>query len=81
MSYDYLEGFEKIEIDPKKLLTNIKIKNVFYFSHNPKVVSSSLTPATKVFIRVARDCGLFIFCVKVYFRLFWGQLGDTSYFK
>ena len=44
MSYDYLEGFEKIEIDPKKLLTNIKIKNVFYFSHNPKVVSSSLTP-------------------------------------
>ena len=46
MSYDYLEGFEKIEIDPKKLLTNIKIKNVFYFSHNPKVVSSSLTPAT-----------------------------------
>ena len=46
MSYDYLEGFEKIEIDPKKLLTNIKIKNLFYFSHNPKVVSSSLTPAT-----------------------------------
>ena len=53
MSYDYLEGFEKIEIDPKKLLTNIKIKNVFYFSHNPKVVSSSLTPATKVYIVIA----------------------------
>ena len=50
-------------------------------THNPKVVSSSLTPATKVFIRVARDCGLFIFCVKVDFRLSWGQLGDTSYFK
>ena len=50
MSYDYLEGFEKIEIDPKKLLTNIKIKNVFYFSHNPKVVSSSLTPATNSYI-------------------------------
>lgn len=30
-------------------------------SHNPKVVSSSLTPATTNFIRVARDCGLFIF--------------------
>ena len=30
-------------------------------SHNPKVVSSSLTPATKDFVRVARDCGLFIF--------------------
>ena len=53
MSYDYLEGFEKIEIDPKKLLTNIKIKNVFYFSHNPKVVSSSLTPATKGYIVTA----------------------------
>ena len=32
-------------------------------------------------LRVARDCGLFIFFVKVDFRLFWGQLGDTSYFK
>ena len=30
-------------------------------AHNPKVVSSSLTPATKDFIRVARDCGSLIF--------------------
>ena len=38
-------------------------------------------PQPRLKLRVARDCGLFIFCVKVDFRLFWGQLGDTSYFK
>ena len=30
-------------------------------AHNPKVVSSSLTPATKKLTRVARDCGSLIF--------------------
>ena len=30
-------------------------------THNPKVVSSSLTPATKEIIRVAIDCGLLFF--------------------
>jgi len=59
----------------------IEWTKIAVFSHNPKVVSSSLTPATKIKLRVARDCGLFIFCVKVYFRLFWGQLGDTSFYK
>ena len=78
MSYDYLEGFEKIEIDPKKLLTNIKIKNVFYFSHNPKVVSSSLTPATTNFIRVARDCGLFIFAHFKLHKMNWAPFGHKS---
>ena len=32
-------------------------------AHNPKVVSSSLTPATKNLIRVARDCRLLFFCL------------------
>ena len=31
-------------------------------AHNPKVVSSSLTPATKKLTRVARDCRLLFFC-------------------
>ena len=30
-------------------------------AHNPKVVSSSLTPATKKLTRVARDCRLLFF--------------------
>ena len=30
-------------------------------AHNPKVVSSSLTPATKNLTRVARDCRLLFF--------------------
>ena len=32
-------------------------------AHNPKVVSSSLTPATKNLTRVARDCRLLFFCL------------------
>ena len=32
-------------------------------AHNPKVVSSSLTPATKKLTRVARDCRLLFFCL------------------
>ena len=35
--------------------------NGYIDTHNPKVVSSSLTPATTNFIRVARDCGLLFF--------------------
>ena len=68
MSYDYLEGFEKIEIDPKKLLTNIKIKNVFYFSHNPKVVSSSLTPATTEMPLLKRFTEVFLLLEKIHLR-------------
>ena len=32
-------------------------------AHNPKVVSSSLTPATKNLTRAARDCRLLFFCL------------------
>lgn len=32
-------------------------------AHNPKVDSSSLSPATKNLIRVARDCRLLFFCL------------------
>ena len=33
-------------------------------TNNPKVDSSSLSPATTNFTRVARDCGSFIFIEK-----------------
>ena len=36
-------------------------------AHNPKVVSSSLTPATKKLTRVARDCRFLFFISDVIF--------------
>ncbi len=50
---------------PKKEITTKVISNNSQTPspHNPKVDGSSPSPATKNFTRVARDCGLFYFCL------------------
>ena len=47
-------------------------------THNPKVVSSSLTPATINFIRVARDCGLLFFAHFKLHKMKWAPFGHRS---
>ncbi len=47
-----------------KPLISLKYKKQAGRPHNPNVVSSSLTPATKKFTRVARDCGLLFFTIR-----------------
>ena len=49
-------------------------------AHNPKVVSSSLTPATTNFTRVARDCGLLFFDLKRNFGVSGDNLGTVPTF-
>lgn len=49
-------------------------------SHNPKVTSSSLVPATKNLTRVARDCGSLIFLLKIYFYKSGDNLGTVPTF-
>jgi len=46
---------------PAHLHTNGVCPYSNHSAHNPKGVSSSLTPATTNFTRVARDCGLLFF--------------------
>ena len=70
---------ELINISKYNFLYICKEKRLMLISHNPKVVSSSLTPATTIFIRVARDCGSFIFLTKNLFLQKWGQFGDSPY--
>ena len=57
-------------------LKRIHIKN--FITHNPKVVSSSLTPATTNFIRVARDCGLLFFAHFKLHKMNWAPFGHKS---
>ena len=49
-------------------------------AHNPKVDSSSLSPATTNFIRVARDCDSLIFLLKIYFYKSGDNLGTVHTF-
>ena len=44
-------------------------------AHNPKVVGSSPTPATKNFTRVARDCRLLFFCQIWLHKKYWAPYG------
>ena len=44
----------------KQAINNKNFENELK-AHNPKVVSSNLTPATKKLNRVARDCGSYFF--------------------
>ena len=48
------------------------------WAHNPKVGSSSLPPATKIFIRVARDCGLLFFAHFKLHKMNWAPFGHKS---
>ena len=66
----------------KKVVSYIKYRGVEQLAarraHNPKVVSSSLTPATKNFIRVARDCGLLFFTHFKLHKMDWAPFGHKS---
>jgi hypothetical protein len=51
-----------------------------WWTHNPKVVGSSPTPATKNLTRVARNCGSLIFLLKIYFYKSGDNLGTVPTF-
>ena len=48
------------------------------WAHNPKVDSSSLSPATKDLTRVARDCGLLFFAHLKLHKMNWAPFGHRS---
>ena len=62
----YTEPFGEIKVNSTNETAEAlpwRAFNVYGDTHNPKVVSSSLTPATKNLTRVARDCRLLFFCL------------------
>ena len=69
---------ELINISKYNFLYICKEKRLILISHNPKVVSSSLTSATKNFIRVARDCGLLFFDHFKLHKMNWAPFGHKS---